>query len=222
MRSLAASACLFVFGIFSCIHLIAHPVGWTSVEEATKPALMSLLALYVLASKGQRALIFALLLSCAGDILLMQGESSSAFLIGMSCFGAGHVFLIYALKSQHRPNCARIVRGAATIYALLCAGLILLIAPGLGSMSIPVAVYSLLLAATATASTGVNGKAALGGALFFISDTLIATRLAHLPQLPQAGLIVMATYIAGQYLLASGLLKSATAANVLRRSDVAE
>ncbi|GGZ34313.1 hypothetical protein GCM10010365_64050 [Streptomyces poonensis] len=48
--------------------------------------------------------------------------------------------------------------------------------------------------------------AALGGFLFLLSDTLIATGVAEWPRLPRPDLWVMLTYLAAQYLLARGAL----------------
>ena len=54
---------------------------------------------------------------------------------------------------------------------------------------------------------GVLGRyAALGGALFLLSDALIATGIADWPQLPAHDFWIMLTYIAAQYLLTRGAL----------------
>lgn len=47
-------------------------------------------------------------------------------------------------------------------------------------------------------------RAGVGGALFLLSDTLIATGVADWPQLPRPDFWIMATYAAAQYLLATG------------------
>jgi uncharacterized membrane protein YhhN len=62
--------------------------------------------------------------------------------------------------------------------------------------------YSLLLTAMAAASTRLGPVAGAGGALFLLSDTLIATGVAHWPQPPRPDLWVMLTYLAAQALLA--------------------
>jgi hypothetical protein len=71
-----------------------------------------------------------------------------------------------------------------------------------------VAVYSLLVTATAVTS-GWNGwQAGLGGALFLISDGLIGAGLAG-HDFAARGYLVMATYCVAQYLLAGNLLPGA-------------
>lgn len=81
--------------------------------------------------------------------------------------------------------------------------------PGLGALQIPVAGYSLLLASTAVTSAGVSLRAGVGGGLFLLSDTLIATQLAGWRELPGHEFWIMSTYIAAQYLLATAALKAA-------------
>lgn len=48
--------------------------------------------------------------------------------------------------------------------------------------------------------------AGLGGALFVVSDMLIATGVAEWPQPPRPDLWIMLTYLAAQYLLVHGVL----------------
>lgn len=69
----------------------------------------------------------------------------------------------------------------------------------------PVTGYSVLFTAMAYRSaTRLGLFAGCGGALFLLSDTLIATGVAQWPQLPAPGFCVMLTYIAAQALLAGG------------------
>jgi uncharacterized membrane protein YhhN len=75
-------------------------------------------------------------------------------------------------------------------------------------MRVPVALYSVLLAAMAAGAYGLGPLTGTGGALFLVSDTLIATDLADWPQLPSPGTWVMTTYLAAQVLLTCGLLRT--------------
>jgi len=99
------------------------------------------------------------------------------------------------------------------LYVATWAALIVLLWPGLGALRIPVALYALLLTGTAATSAGFGLRTGLGGLLFFVSDGLISLRLADLPQPPLADLWIMSTYIAAQYLLASGVLRAQRAAS---------
>jgi uncharacterized membrane protein YhhN len=91
-------------------------------------------------------------------------------------------------------------------YIALWAALIAVLSPGLGSQRVPVAVYSLLLTATAVASRWHSPRSGLGGALFLISDTLIALRMAG-RDFRGRGALTMSTYAVGQYLLTSGVTR---------------
>jgi hypothetical protein len=56
------------------------------------------------------------------------------------------------------------------------------------------------------AATRLGLVAGLGGALFLLSDTLIATGVADWPQPPRPELWIMFTYLAAQFLLVAGAL----------------
>jgi len=71
--------------------------------------------------------------------------------------------------------------------------------------------YGLLLGAMAVLATGVNPLVWAGGALFLVSDGLIALN-AFAPwwDLPLQGFWVMLTYIAAQLLIVLGVLRAVT------------
>ncbi|CAM5620019.1 hypothetical protein SMICM304S_03618 [Streptomyces microflavus] len=64
---------------------------------------------------------------------------------------------------------------------------------------------------------GVLGRyAAAGGALFLLSDALIATGIAESARLPVPDFWVMSTYIAAQFLLALGVLTAGARGTTVR------
>lgn len=73
-------------------------------------------------------------------------------------------------------------------------------------LRIPLTGYSLLLTAMAWRAGVFGPYAAVGGALFLLSDALIATGIAEWPQAPAPDFWVMLTYIAAQALLTLGVL----------------
>lgn len=93
-------------------------------------------------------------------------------------------------------------------YAAALVATVTLLRPDLpAGLRLPVAAYSALLTAMAYgALTRLGLVAGLGGALFMLSDTLIATGIAGWPQLPGPDFWIMLTYIAAQFLLARGTL----------------
>uniref|UniRef100_A0AAU2VCH6 Lysoplasmalogenase n=1 Tax=Streptomyces sp. NBC_00003 TaxID=2903608 RepID=A0AAU2VCH6_9ACTN len=91
--------------------------------------------------------------------------------------------------------------GAA--YGIALVGTVAALWPDLpGGLRVPVAGYSLLLTAMAYRSSRLGPLVGLGGALFLLSDTLIATGVADWPQPPRPAFCVMLTYLAAQALLA--------------------
>ncbi|MEZ0069406.1 putative membrane protein YhhN [Streptacidiphilus sp. MAP12-20] len=187
------------------LYLGSTLLGLGLAKDLTKPLLMPALALAV-APRAPRLLIGAVLASCLGDTMLLFG--GAWFLVGMGGFAAAHVCYITLFV---RGGAVRTggLRGKLALggYAIVWAVLITLLWPDLDAgLRIPVAGYSLLLAGTAATSMAAGLRTGLGGGLFLLSDSLIATGLAHWPQLPAADFCIMVTYLAGQYLLVTGAL----------------
>lgn len=161
------------------------------------------------AQPGQptRLLVPALLASAAGDALL-QVDNEAAFLAGMGSFAAAHVCYVTMFAQQGALTDRRRAALVSAAYATAWVVLIGRLWPGLGPLQVPVAGYSLLLASTAVTSAGLGLRAGLGGGLFLLSDTLIATRLAGWRELPGHEFWIMSTYVAAQYLLATAALRA--------------
>ncbi|MFE9425484.1 lysoplasmalogenase [Kitasatospora sp. NPDC006697] len=203
-----ARGLLTAFGATSAAHLGSLLTGTGAVEQVTKPALMPLLAAHASAAEGPTPglLTGALLASAAGDTLL-QVDDEAAFLAGMGAFAAAHVCYITMFAKQGALTDRRRITIVAAGYATAWLVLITQLWPGLGDLKVPVAGYSLLLASTAVGSAGLGWRAGLGGGLFLLSDTLIATRLAKWKELPGHEFWIMSTYLAAQYLLTTAALK---------------
>ncbi|MCY0931461.1 lysoplasmalogenase [Streptomyces sp. H27-H1] len=191
---------LLAFAAATALDLGSLLAGWHTGHLVAKPLLMPLLVGYVITRRAPRLLIAALLFGWGGDLALLF-DADPAFLIGMGSFAAGHVcYLLLFGRRRTGP-----LLGAAYAAALLST-VTLLWGDLPAELRIPVAGYSLLLTAMAYRSSALGRRAGLGGALFLLSDTLIATGVAEWPQLPRADFWVMATYVAAQYLLATGAL----------------
>ncbi|MEU6998889.1 lysoplasmalogenase [Nonomuraea sp. NPDC046570] len=198
---------LITFWVVSAVHLALVAAQVSPWDSLTKALVMPLLAAWVAARRGPRLVVAALLLSCGGDVAL---EIDGLFVVGMALFGAAHVCYVTYFVRAGALGRLRARPVVPLVYAVVWAGLVVLVWPGLGDLRVPVAAYSLLLTATAVLSAGLGARAGAGGALFLLSDSLIAFDLAGLPLPPMNGVIVMATYLAAQYLLASGILKRET------------
>ncbi|MHC0431355.1 lysoplasmalogenase [Streptomyces sp. O3] len=192
-----------------------------------KPLLMPLLAGYTAVRGGPRLLVAALLFGWGGDVLLLL-DADAAFLAGMTSFAVGHVCYLVLFARHGTPRAPRPCRRTPTLRAdggKVTAGPSVLLGAGYGVALVgtvallwadlpselrgPVAGYSLLLTAMAFRSTRVGLAGGLGGALFLLSDTLIATGVAEWPQLPRPDFWIMLTYVTAQLLLAYGVRAAA-------------
>ncbi|MFD4941560.1 lysoplasmalogenase [Streptomyces sp. NPDC058239] len=191
---------LIAFLVASAVDLFGVLAGVPVAHVVAKPLLMPLLAGYAAARRGPRLLIAALLFGWGGDTLLLP-DADVAFLIGMGSFAAGHVCYLWLFGR------ARSSLPVGFAYAAVLATFVALLWSGLpADMRIPMTGYSLLLTAMAYRAGTLGRYAAAGGALFLLSDALIATGIADWPQLPAPDFWVMLTYIAAQFLLTVGAL----------------
>jgi uncharacterized membrane protein YhhN len=196
----AARVLLAAFALALLADLVSLLAEWETGHRVAKPLLMPLLAGYAAARGAPRTLIAALLFGWGGDVLLLL-PADAAFLAGMGSFAAGHLCYL-ALAGRARTP---VWTGPAYAAALIAA--VALLWPGLpGPLRIPVAGYAVLLTVMAWRAGALGPVAGLGGALFLVSDLLIATGIADLPQVPLTDFWIMLLYSAGQLLLTLGVL----------------
>ncbi|WP_053642122.1 MULTISPECIES: lysoplasmalogenase [unclassified Streptomyces] len=195
-------ALLAAFGLAAAVDLASLLAGAELGHQIAKPLLMPLLAAYAATRGAPKLLLAALLLGWGGDVFLLS-DADWAFLVGMGSFAAGHICYL-VLFGRRRTSPA-----LGALYAAALAGTVALLWPDLpAELRIPVAGYSLLLTAMAYRASSLGLLAGLGGALFLLSDTLIATGVAAWPQPPAPDFWIMLTYIAAQYLLTTGALRA--------------
>ncbi|WP_328441328.1 lysoplasmalogenase [Streptomyces sp. NBC_00444] len=198
---------LGAFALAAVADLAFLAVGSDTGHVVAKPLLMPLLAGYAYVRGAPRLLLAALLFGWGGDVLLLS-DAEPAFLAGMASFASGHVCYLVLFKRYGSGNAAARARAAllALAYATALVTTVALLWPDLpADLRVPVAGYSALLTAMAYgAVTRFGLLAGLGGALFMLSDTLIATGVAEWPQLPRPDFWIMLTYAAAQLLLVRG------------------
>jgi uncharacterized membrane protein YhhN len=180
----------------AAVDTVLAATGRHRARRVTKPLLMPTLL------RGKpKPVQRALALGGAGDVALL-GHGDAAFTAGLGSFLAGHVAWVTAL----RPKSAGVLRrkpAAALPYVAAWAGLNAYLWPKTGKDRIPVLVYSAALLATALAALDTGDKAvATGGALFLVSDALLALEKFGDVHLPVHEGLVMSTYTTGQALLA--------------------
>lgn len=160
----------------------------------------------------RRALLAGLTLSWLGDVALLWPQQG--FLPGLVAFLLAHLAYLLAFTQQARLGAWW---PAFVAYALVAGALLVLLWPGVPApLRGPVLAYVVCLAAMA-AQAAVRwrrrrGKpderwarsAAIGGALFVLSDAMLATDRFAEP-LPAASLWILPAYWAAQWLLARSL-----------------
>jgi uncharacterized membrane protein YhhN len=193
--------------VVGVVHVGALVAGVTAVSGPTKIALMPALALALFVSlrraPGAVGLWggIALLFAWGGDILL-SAPGDTGFIIGLGLFMLAHAaYLVLFL----RPLRDRGIPPLALAYVPWWAALLVLLAPHLGVLLLPVAVYGLVLGASSAAALASTRIVAVGALLFLLSDTLLAFKLFYPGfQLWQQDAIIMVGYIAGQGLIIAG------------------
>jgi uncharacterized membrane protein YhhN len=187
---------MHAFPLLAAVDAALAATGRRGARRVTKPLLMPTLM------RGKpRPTQRALALGGVGDVALL-GEGQTAFTIGLASFLAGHLAWIAALRPRSSGVLSRRPAAAAP-YALAWLGLNAYLWPRTGKDRIPVLVYSGALLATALAALDTGDRAvATGGALFMVSDTLLALEKFGDVHLPVHEGLVMGTYTSGQALLA--------------------
>lgn len=194
-------------------HLTAQLVGADRVTAPSQWLLMPALAAVLWTataatgrSRRVRVVLLALGFSWLGDSVpaLLSGDSRFLGMVGL--FLCAQVTYAFAFWPDRQRSVLR--RPAVTGYLVAFGMLVLACAPGADRLFGPVLGYGGCLTLMAVLATGVDRLAGVGGALFFVSDSLIAldafTGWYHPPV---AGLWVMATYTVGQALLMAGVLR---------------
>ena len=197
------------YAVVGAVHLASLFSGTDAVAEPTKALLMPalLLALFVaLPLRRDAVAIWAgagVLVSWIGDLLLST-PAETGFVGGLGAFMLAHIaYLVLFLHPLKR----RPIPWLALALVLWWVALLVILAPHLGVLLIPVAVYGFILGASTAAALGTNLVTAIGALLFLASDTLLAFKL-FWPDFAvwQADFLIMIMYITGQGLIILGVL----------------
>lgn len=223
-----AGALRLAYAALATTDTILAGVGGETVDRVrwvTKSLLMPVLAASVATARRFRRspLTRTTLLAEAGgwigDVALLR-PGFVPFVTGMAAFGGGHAAYITGLRRHRRPGRLRddrVVRALGVVYAV--AGPVMAVGAFRQAPVVGVAVlgYAALLTATAVYAArlhpalgaGARRSSLAGAVLFLASDTLLGIGQFLLDAPPPAlGAAVMATYTAGQFLLADGALRA--------------
>lgn len=216
MPDRATLAATIGYGAVVLVHLVAQLTGPEALRTWTQIVAMPVLAIVLLAAtrapRGHLAswLLAGIALSWLGDSApKLAGEHS--FIVMVAFFLLAQVAYVVAFwPDRARSILARGSRGWPVplgAYLVVLALLLVWCVPGAGSLLVPVVLYGVVLVAMAVLATGVNRLTALGGALFVVSDGLIALNaFAGWYELAWHGFAVMSTYLVAQGLLLAGVI----------------
>ncbi len=219
-----SQAGLYGFYFAAILNLIEQviKIGW--IDMATKPLLMiTLLIYYLFGRKDKWSLLAklmtgALIFSWMGDVLLMlQGKVEGIFVFGLAAFLIAHIFYIFAYKQAKFSSPGELnnsfIRMRIIFLVFIGAALIYMLYPYLGELLYPVILYTIVIISMGIFALLRRGwtvdKSFImvysGALLFIMSDAMIAINKFMSP-LFQARLLIMATYIAAQFLIVKGIL----------------
>jgi uncharacterized membrane protein YhhN len=183
-----------------------------------KPLLIPLLLIYFLYSTKavpsplKKWIVFALLFSWAGDVLLIfEGRDSIFFLLGLSAFLLAHIFYIiffHFLRIRDGiPGKAWLLIAVVIYYGAL----ISILSPHLGAMKLPVRIYGVVISFMLMLALHMlfikNKRAgwllAAGAVLFVASDSMLAINKFMVP-FDGAAVLIMLSYAFAQFCIVQG------------------
>jgi uncharacterized membrane protein YhhN len=186
-----------VFVAIAAADTLLAAAGHDRLRWLTKPLLMPALMV-----GRDRPTQRALALGGVGDVALL-GNSEAAFAAGLLSFLAGHVAWIIALRQRAGGGRLRGRPVLAVPHVGAFGALNAYLWKRTGKDRVPVIAYSTALLAMSLAALDCGSpKAAVGGALFLVSDALLALEKFGDVHLPANESLVMATYASAQALLA--------------------
>ncbi|MGO4201563.1 lysoplasmalogenase [Rhodococcus sp. TAF43] len=205
-----------VFGLLAIVHLSAQLVDRERVADVTQWFLMPVLAGALWLGTGGSAAprrsrlvvltLVALGFSWLGDTAPDLADGDLSFLLMVGFFLLAQVAYIAAFAPYGRAEVWGRRRWSTVGYLVAVGFLVLACAPGAGPLLVPALLYGSALGAMAILAAGVNRLVAVGGALFLVSDGMIALgAFADWFSPPVEGFWVMLTYIAAQVLIVLGV-----------------
>lgn len=210
---------IFIYAIATTGILVSEVTTVWWLHNICKPLLMPSLLLYYLfsipAEFRSRSVVLAIVLSFAGDVLLMN---QSYFVSGLLAFLLAHVMYIFAYRQHQTDETENALHGIHRIrlafpIILAATGLVVVLFPVLADLKIPVIIYAVVLALMVIHALFRYGRTipgsfwlVFGGAvLFMISDSLLAINK-FLTPVSHSGFYIMLSYSLAQFFIIRGLI----------------
>ncbi len=208
--------------LVSVAHLAAVTLENKSLIFTTKPLLMPLLAVWLAAETRHvpprfltKMTFAALAFATLGDVLLMWGEQPLFFMLGLAAFLFAHLSYIGGFSSiaNLKNGLLRRQPWRALPFAAFFVGFLWHLWPGISAdMKLPVSIYAAVITIMLLSVLNLGGHVSaktywtllFGALLFMLSDSLLAENKFGSP-LPNSRIAIMATYLAGQFLIVKGV-----------------
>lgn len=216
----------FIFAAIFIAELVAVFFHYKTLEFWIKPTIMlSILWFFIQYSNPKHPIFYwsvaAFGFSLIGDVLLLFSSNNELFfLTGIAAFLLSHLFYIVTFSLKNSLQKSFLIQKPIYFILILLIGttLYLLLYPHLeGILKIAVLLYSLaitgMLLMAVNRKNGVTAQSfslvVWGAVLFLISDSLLAINRFWF-EIPQSGILIMATYMLAQYLILQGLIVQTT------------
>ncbi|MFC0776080.1 lysoplasmalogenase [Terrimonas alba] len=211
---------IIVFILILLADLTAIQLNYKIAEYVFKPLIVIwLLSYFILQTRNVKSdlkkwIITALLFSWLGDVLLMlQGDNSIFFLLGLSAFLLAHLFFILFFHFVRIRENVKSRWYLLLIVVIYYALLISILSPWLGEMKLPVRIYGIVISfmfMLAMHMLFIKNKIAgrlmmMGAALFVISDSILAINKFYQP-FEIAVPAIMLTYGLAQLFIVEGTI----------------
>ena len=208
-----------IFAFASSLEIGSYIFSWKEIHWIAKPLIvLGLMGHYYFHSNRRSSIfIWALAFCWVGDVLLLfQGDSF--FMGGLIGFLIGHVLYILCYRQFQFADKTKELLGPQKVrfslpIVLYGTGLMVILFPVLGDLKIPVMIYALVLMLMVLNALFRYGKTSMrsflfiffGAVLFMVSDSMLAINR-FLQPFAEAGVLVMMTYCAAQFLIVEGAL----------------
>ncbi|MHA1372022.1 MAG: lysoplasmalogenase [Promethearchaeota archaeon] len=198
----------------SFINLVGNLKKSRKIIVISKPLIVPLIILYHVMDvfHVNWFLIVGLLFGWFGDILLLDKEKKSRFLLGLLSFLAGHIFYILGFAFTTKFVCYDWWLLLIVIpYVIFSYFIYQYLKNELAEMKLPTLIYIVVICVMSvfaffrmSSSTPISfGFIYIGSVLFIVSDTMIAINYFK-KQIRNSEFFIMLTYILAQLMIATG------------------
>ncbi|MDO5499093.1 MAG: lysoplasmalogenase [Propionibacteriaceae bacterium] len=200
---------LLRWAAFAVVVVVQLTALWWDNEPISVPAqslLMPVLALPALLARPgwlRAWTLIALFFSFLGDTLPRFVPENVLFLSMLGSFFVAHLAWIVGLWRVRPPRPWLLIP-----YLAVGVSVVAWCWPGAGALAPALVAYAAAMLTTTLLALGLGWPGVVGGALFIVSDALIAARTFADFTFPQSDVVVMATYAISHGLLVLGVTRS--------------